>query len=176
MELIPDRGPSPGQGRMSYRSEGLSEQPGQQPAGHNDRQEVDPTVFLEIPWINDDAFPDESLNNVEVPREGINPEGPESCAKMKGEVDVGFTMYSPDKESLTFLWSTMHENNLQIAVPMPMWTISKPVQTIRQFRAKKIIIFYAEFREVHICSMWWLTTFQSFIHHHVSCTSKYASD
>ena len=92
---------------MSYRSEGLSEQPGQQPAGHNDRQEVDPTVFLEIPWINDDAFPDESLNNVEVPREGINPEGPESCAKMKGELDASFAIYSSDNESLTFLWSTM---------------------------------------------------------------------
>ena len=107
MELIPDRGPSPGQGRMSYRSEGLSEQPGQQPAGHNDRQEIDPTVFLEIPYINDDAFSEESLDDEEVPREGVNPEGPESSAKMKGELDVSFAIYSLDNESLTFLWSTM---------------------------------------------------------------------
>ena len=105
MELIPDRGPSPGQGRMSYRSEGLSEQPRQQPAGHNDRQEVEPTVFLEIPYINDDAFSEESLDDEEVPQEGISPVRPESSAKMKGELDV----------------------------PMPMWTSSNPVRTIREF-------------------------------------------
>ena len=107
MELIPDRGASPGQGRMS---EGLSEQPQQQPAGHNDWQEVDPTVFMEIPYIDDDAFSEESLDDEEVPREGINPEGPESSAKMKGELDVSFAIYSPKNESLTFLWSTMSAN------------------------------------------------------------------
>ena len=89
----PTQGPSPGQGRMNYGSEGVNERP-HYITDQNDRPEVDPMVINssrhpEIPWINDDALSEESL---QLDIEEIQPEQTESSARMKGELSTYFVI------------------------------------------------------------------------------------